>query len=530
VTTGVAAATETARGQEGVDQTLWGMIERRAQQTPDWLMAVDEHGDRLTFGQFHQAALRAAAGFHQLGVTEGTPVSWQLPNWLRSLVLVGALSRLGAVQNPLVPIYREREVGFIVGQTKAEVLVVPSVWRGFDYEAMARAAIRDLPTDTRVVVADGPLPDGDPSILPDHQPITPDGTLPVRWIYYTSGSTSRPKGAMHTDGTLGAAAYFMVERVQMVPADRCALVFPFSHIGGANFMFSGLIAGCSYICVEAFDPVTTVEVLSREGVTLAGGATPIHAAYLAAQRRQPDVPIFPHVRAYPGGAAPKPPGLHYDLVREVGGVGIVSGYGLTECPVLAMSDVTSPTEKLANSEGRPAPETSVTVVGLDGATCQANEEGEFRVQGPQLFVGYVDSSLDEAAFDEQGYFRTGDLGYLDEDGYVVITGRLKDVIVRKGENISAKEVEDLLYRHPKVAEVAVIGLPDPASGERCCAVVVLEEGVSQLTLRDVADFLRQEGLMNQKLPEQLELVTSLPKAPAGKVLKQELRDRFAPAE
>jgi cyclohexanecarboxylate-CoA ligase len=521
--------TRTERANPGVDQTLWGMIERRGAETPDWLMAVDEHGTQLTFGEFRQSALRVAAGLHRLGVDQGTPVSWQLPNWLNSLVLVGALSRLGAVQNPLVPIYREYEINFTVGQTKAEVLVVPGVWRGTDYEAIARRAIADLPNPPQLVVTDGTLPEGDPALLPAHRPLTSSDPLPVRWIYYTSGSTSKPKGAMHTDGTLGAAAYFMVERVQMVPSDRCALVFPFSHIGGANFMFSGLISGCSYICVEAFDPVTTVEVLSREGVTLAGGATPIHAAYLAAQRRQPDVPIFPYIRAYPGGAAPKPPGLHYDLVREVGGVGIVSGYGLTECPVLAMSDVNSPTEKLANSEGRPAPETSIRVVDADENECKANQEGEIRVQGPQLFLGYVDSSLDAAARDAEGYFRTGDLGFQDEDGYVVITGRLKDVIVRKGENISAKEVEDLLYQHPKVDEVAVIGLPDPDTGERCCAVVVLKEGVDDLTLGEIVDFLRQLGLMMQKIPEQLELAAALPKAPAGKVLKQQLRDRFAPA-
>jgi acyl-CoA synthetase (AMP-forming)/AMP-acid ligase II len=181
----------------------------------------------------------------------------------------------------------------------------------------------------------------------------------------------------------------------------------------------------------------------------------------------------------------------------------------------------------AGSVGRPLPGLAVVAVDEAGEALPPGAVGELVVAGPSVMRGYLDASLDAAAFDEEGYFRTGDLGRIDERGNVVITGRLKDVIIRKGENVSAKEVEDLLYLHPSIADVAVIGLPDPDSGERVCAVVQLTEGVDELTFEDMVGFLRGEGLMNQKLPEQLELVDLLPRNPAGKVLKHVLREQYA---
>ncbi|TMA25864.1 MAG: cyclohexanecarboxylate-CoA ligase, partial [Deltaproteobacteria bacterium] len=238
-------------------------------------------------------------------------------------------------------------------------------------------------------------------------------------------------------------------------------------------------------------------------------------------------PIFPRVRAFPGGGAPKPPQLHYDLKREVGGIGIVSGYGLTDCPIIAMNCIRHPDEKLAHTEGRRSPpEAEIRVVRLDGGLAAPGEEGELWVRGPQLCRGYLDARLDAAAFDEDGFFRTGDLGRLDADGYLVITGRTKDVIIRKGENISAKEVEDLLYSHPQIADVAVIGLPDPALGERCCAVVACRG--EPLAFAEMAAFLARAGLARQKIPEQLEIVAEVPRNAAGKIQKQLLREQFSP--
>jgi len=268
-------------------------------------------------------------------------------------------------------------------------------------------------------------------------------------------------------------------------------------------------------------------VLRREGVTLAGSGTPFHMAYLAAQRAQPDTPIFPAVRAFPGGGAPKPPQLHHDVKRELGGAGIVTGWGLTEAPILTMASVDDDDEELAETEGKAMPGVELRVVDLDGAPARPGATGELRAKAPQLMKGYLDPTLDADAFDDEGWFRTGDLGCIDDRGNVIITGRLKDVIIRHGENISAKEVEDLLYAHPKVADVAVIGLPDPKTGERCCAVVALSDHDDPLGFEEMSAFLDRHGLRRQAIPEQLEIVDSVPRNPAGKIQKHDLRARFS---
>ncbi len=509
--------------------TLWGLIEARAQATPDAVLAHEDTGRELTFAGYRDACLRAAAGLYvECGVTDGTSVSWELPTWNESLVLVGALARLGARQNPLIPIYRNREVGFITTQSEASLLIVPTVYRGFDFEAMGNEIAADRP-GLSVLVVDRALPDGDPAVLPPVLPATSSADAPVTWLFYTSGTTADPKGAPHTDLTVMASALAMSECLDIRSDDVSALVFPFTHIGGIGWLISALFTGCTLLITEAFSPTDTPAFLADNQVTLAGSGTPFHMAYLAAQQARGEGadPIFPNVRSYPGGGAPKPPQLHHDLKREIGGVGIISGYGLTEAPIVVMASMGDSDQKLADTEGRPTPGVELIVVALDGTRAGRGVEGEIRLKGPQIIKGYLDPALDAEAFDADGYFRSGDLGIVDTEGYVTITGRLKDVIIRHGENISAKEVEDLLYAHPAVADVAVIGLPDPKTGERACAVVALAEGAS-LDQADMVAYLKGEGLRVNAIPEQLELVDIVPRNPAGKILKHTLRDRFAP--
>ena len=508
--------------------TLWELIEARAAATPDAVLAHEDTGKELTFASYRDACLRAAAGlFVDHGVTVGTSVSWELPTWNESLVLVGALCRLGARQNPLIPIYRHREVGFITAQSEASLLVVPTVYRGFDFEAMAHEIAAGRP-GLSVLVVDRDLPDGDPALLPPVEPTATDAAeAPVRWLFYTSGTTADPKGAPHTDLTVTASALAMSECLDIGADDVSALVFPFTHIGGIGWLIASLLTGCTLLTTEAFDPTATPAFLAANGVTLPGSGTPFHLAYLAAQRAHGDDPIFPHVRSYPGGGAPKPPQLHHDLKAEVGGIGIVSGYGLTEAPIVVMATTEDPDQKLADTEGRPTPGVDLKIVALDGTVAGPGVEGEIRLKGAQVITGYLDPALDAEAFDDEGYFRSGDLGVVDDDGYVTITGRLKDVIIRHGENISAKEVEDLLYAHPGVADVAVIGLPDPRTGERACAVVSVAEGQT-FDFAEMGDYLRGKGLRVNAVPEQLEIVDVVPRNPAGKILKHTLRERFAP--
>jgi acyl-CoA synthetase (AMP-forming)/AMP-acid ligase II len=504
--------------------TLWELVEARADATPDALFAVDERDRSLSFAGYRDSALRVAAGLRARGIGEATPVSWMLPTTIEALVLAAALARLGAVQNPILPIYRERETRFITNQTRARLLCVPSVFRNFDYPALAQA-LRAERADLDVLVVDGALPEGDPAALPAPPQPLAARDQPVRWILYSSGTTADPKGACHTDASLIASFVGLARVLELAPDDRHAFVFPLTHVGGIGWLIASLVAGFGHIAVAIFEPKNVIPMLARHGVTQAGAGTVFHQAYLAAQRERPGERLFARVRAFPGGGAPKPPQLHYDVKRELGGVGIVSGYGLTECPIIAMNSVRDPDEKLAHTEGRAnPPEAEIRVVRRDGSMAGPGEEGELCFRGPQVFRGYLDARLDAAAFDAHGFFRTGDLGRLDADGYVTITGRTKDVIIRKGENISAKEVEDLLYTHPKVADVAVIGLPDPALGERCCAVVACR--AEPLGFEEMVEFLLSKQLMRQKIPEQIEVVDEVPRNAAGKIQKQLLRDRF----
>jgi acyl-CoA synthetase (AMP-forming)/AMP-acid ligase II len=501
--------------------TLWELIEKRAEATPDARMAVDESGRTMTFTEYRSRSERTAAALVGRGIGPGDVITWQLPTWLESMVLVGAISRIGATQNPILHIYREREVGFCVAQSKAKLVVTPSTFANFDFAGMARG-IADEVGGVDVLVCDRSLPEDDPSGLP----APPSNGDDVRWLFYTSGTTADPKGARHTDLTINAEAAGMVERLDVTAEDRNALAFPFPHIGGIAWLCSSLMTGCTNILFEAFVPDLVVEVLGKEGVTLAGSGTVFHQVYLNAAR-QSDTRLFPEVRAFPGGGAPKPPALHYEMLEAFpGSVGIVSGYGLTEAPILTMASIRDSDDDLANTEGFAMPGVELKLVKPDGGVAAPGEEGEVRAKAPQMMKGYLDESLNADAFDEEGYFRTGDLGSLNERGMLTITGRLKDIIIRKGENVSAKEVEDHLYKHPKVADVAVIGLPDERSGERVCAIVAIADGEDVLEMAEMVEFLKGEGLMVQKIPEQLEIIDAVPRNPAGKILKNDLRDRY----
>lgn len=506
---------------------LWQLIDERAAATPNVLMAVDERDRRLSFAEYREAALRAARGLAKRGIGPGQTVSWMLPSNLASMILVGALARLGAVQNPILPIFRAREVRFIVEQCKPTLLVTPPNWRGFDYPAMARE-IAASHAGLKTLVVDRALPEAEDVRLPPRPAWRPPSEQPPRWIFYSSGTTADPKGALHTDASLWAATLGMGSRLELRASDRVAFVFPISHIGGINWLMAGLSSGCCLIVIENFADPETIPTLQRNGVTLATAGTVFHEAYLKAQRECPSPPLFPNVRAFPGGGAPKAAHLHYDLRAEMGGVGIVSGYGMTEAPILTMGHVDDPTQKLAETEGRKAlAQVELCVIGAGEKPVGFGVEGELRVRGPQLFLGYVDARLDQGAFDANGYFRTGDLGHLDEAGYLVVTGRLKDVIIRKGENIPAREIEAMLGVHPNVEDVAVIGLPDSESGERVCAVVRCRDASHPLEFTEMQAFLRAKDLMVQKIPEQLEIVDAIPRNATGKILKEALRKRYS---
>jgi cyclohexanecarboxylate-CoA ligase len=508
-------------------RTMWELVDRRAEASPDQPMLIAPDDIVTTFGEFRDRSERVAAGLHAMGIGEGSMVSWQLPTRVDTVVLSMALSRLGAVQNPIIHLYREREVGFALRQTGAGLFVIPGTWRDTDFAALAHRALDGSTEKPEVYSLEDGLPGGDPALLPPPPRGSGPETAPIRWIYYTSGSTADPKGVQHTDQTLIAGGWGLARALDMNPDDVGSIAFPFAHIAGPDYLVTMLSIGFPAILVEAFSVPDVLPLFRRHAATMVGGSTAFYVAYLAEQRKNPSEPILPSLRLMSGGGAAKPPEVHFEVRDEIGGRGVVHGYGMTEVPMISNGSPHDTDEQLANTDGKPVEGADVRIVTLDGRPAAAGEEGEVRVRGPMVFHGYTDAALNQDAFDGEGYFRTGDLGRLRADGHLTLTGRLKDVIVRKGENISAKEIEDLLYTHPKVIEVAVIGLPDAERGERVCAVVQVADGVEPLDLDQVVTFCREAGLMTQKIPEQLEIRSEWPRAGTGKIVKKTLRDVYA---
>ena len=502
--------------------SIWELFERRCAASGDQRMLIAEDGDTLTFDDAKLAAERVAAGLQDLGIGADSAVTWQLPTSIDTVLVMLALSRLGAVQNPVIHLYGERELGFCVRQTNASMVIVAGEWGGTDYTERARSVTADLATAPTILALDAGRPDGDPSQLGPYVAAPDD----IRFLYYTSGTTSDPKGAQHTDRSLLAGGYGLVDPLGFTPDDIGSIGFPFAHIGGPDYLITMLYVGFPAVLLERFVLDDAIEIFNREGVTMAGGSTAFYSMFLNKQRQQPDQPIVPTLRALSGGGAPKPPELYFEVKAEMG-IPILHGYGMTECPMIVSGAVGDTDDQLANTEGAAVPQCVISMVGFDGADVPDGTEGEVRLQGPMVFAGYRDEALNADAFDEQGRFRTGDLGIRHPDGHLQLTGRLKDIIIRKGENISAGEVEDVLYTHDKVGAVAVIGLPDRERGEMVCAVVETAEGHEPLSFEEMTEHCANAGLMRQKVPERLEIRDTLPRNATLKILKHVLRDELS---
>ncbi len=486
--------------------TFWNLVGQAAEEVPDRVILADDHGRSLTTAQFRDAAESVAAA---LPVGPGATVSWQLPTSIEAYVLMAALARLGATQNPIIPALRDREVGIITSQVRPSLYIAPQIWNGFAYADMGRAlGLEVLAAD--FVARPGPelrLPVADPSTL---------GPAPAHdndWVYFSSGTTSDPKGVKHTDSSLVAAASGLIEWSGFGADDVYPVAWPVTHIGGVNMVTICLQAGLRLVLFDAWDPTTTPERMAAFRPTILGSAQPFFRAYIDAQRRHGSDPLFPHVRIFTAGGAPTPPEIVRELMETFGVPGALGAYGLTEFPIATATSPDDPADVLLRSVGRPSPGVRARIV-----------DGEIRLKGPQMFGGYLDPALDEPAFDDDGWFRTGDLGEIDDAGNVYITGRLKDIIIRNAENISALEIEDMLLQHPDIEDVAVIGLPDPRTGERVCAVVVARDD-ARPDLAGVAAHCIGLGLAKYKCPEQVVIVPALERNSMGKLLKQKIRDQ-----
>ncbi len=493
--------------------TVWGLVAAAAESHPERVLLRDARGRSLSAAELRNAAERVASS---LDVQPGDVVSWQLPTVLESVVLLVALARLATIQNPIIPVLREQEVRHISATTGTRLLVVPETWRDFPHGDMARRIGDALGFDVLTLALEGAtgpdlcVPSGDPSNLP----AAPTADETCRWVYFTSGSTAAPKGVRHTDASVIASSFGMTDGLGIGAGDVYPIAWPITHIGGISMISAVLRAGGELVLFDRFDPATTADAMAAARPTILGTGVAFFRAYLSAQRRHGREPLYPALRAFTAGGAPTPPELLREL-RQIFGIDIViNSWGLTEFPIASCPSPSDPIEKLMLTAGRPSPHVEARVV-----------DGELRLKGPQCFLGYVDASLDAEAFDDEGWLRTGDLGEIDTEGYVIVTGRLKDLIIRNGENISALELEDVLLRHPDIVDVTVLGLPDARTGERVCAVVVPAPG-REVDLATIATHCSVEGIARHKTPEQLEFVEEIKRNPMGKVVKAELREQI----
>lgn len=516
---------EHRRAGHWQDRFVDEYVAAAATRRPDAVAVVD--GETvLTYGELDRAVRAVSSGLADLGVRPGEVVSWQLPNWHEAVVLHHAVLRLGAVSNPIVPIYRSREVRYVLQQARSRVVVVPETFRGFRHAEMLEELRADLPDLEQVVVvrpaADTPtsfesLLDADADLAPGPDR-TPDDPI---LLMFTSGTTADPKGVLHTHNTLDYENRSIIDVYGLGDDDVVFMPSPVTHVTGLLYglQLPAMLAA-PVVLQEIWDPTEALELLSRHHCSFTVASTP----FLHGLVHHPD--LVSHdlsaLRIFACGGADVPPALIRDAGERLG-CRATRVYGSTEFPTLSTSAPEASLQQRGDTDGLAIGAAVFRIVAEDGTDRAVGEVGELWASGPEMFVGYLRSE-DEVGTMHDGWFATGDLAVSDAAGRLTIRGRKKDIILRGGENISVTEVESLLFEHPAVREIAIVAMPDPVMVERACAFVVPEAGAAP-SLDDLARFLIAQDVAKQKIPERIVLVDELPKTQSGKVQKFRLRDR-----
>jgi acyl-CoA synthetase (AMP-forming)/AMP-acid ligase II len=457
----------------------------------------------------------------------GSVVSFMLPNWHEAAVIYLAATLAGMVVNPILPSLRDRELLFILKDVQTRLIFVPSALRQQDYVAMLSRVTEQLDSPPEVIVLRGDY--GRHTAYESmFQPAASGNELPqlnadaVRLILYTSGTTGRPKGVLHSHNSIHALICQIRDHWLVEPGDRFLIPSPIGHIGGSIYAFEcPLLLGTTAVLMERWNADDAVKLVDAEGCTHMAGATPFLTQMLAAARQNET--RLATLKLFVCGGASVPP----FLIREAAGyfekAVVTRVYGSTEVPITTVGATgLGDAEHAADTDGKPG----LADIKLVDHTAGSAGAGEICARGPQMLLGYLHPEDDTDAFDSERYFKTGDLARWIDEQYLVVTGRAKDIIIRNGENISPKEVEDLLIGHPDIAEIAIVGLSDPRTGERACAVIV-PRGPRAPDVASLRAFLDAQGVATFKVPEQVVIWDALPKNDAGKVLKHQIRATLA---
>ncbi|MEY2772442.1 MAG: cyclohexanecarboxylate-CoA ligase [Pseudomonadota bacterium] len=494
-----------------------------------------EAGDvrHFSYRQLAQMADRVAVGLSRLGVQKNDVVACQLPNWWQFTVTYLACSRIGAVINPLMHIFRERELNFMLKHGEAKVIIAPKSFRGFDFEQMIRGIQPNLPDLKHIVVVDGQdhnsfeallsgpawelAPDA-PALLQAHRP----GPDDITQLIYTSGTTGEPKGVMHSANTVMANIIPYAQRLQLGAQDVVLMASPMAHQTGFMYgLMMPIMLKARAVLQDIWEPKRAVEVINTDKVSFTMASTPFLTDLTKAVKEH-QTPV-PTLKTFLCAGAPIP-GPLVEQARAALGTKIVSAWGMSENGAVTLIELNDPDERAFTTDGKPLAGVDLKVVDVDGKTLPAGEAGRLLVRACSNFGGYLKRPHLNGT-DDAGWFDTGDLARIDAQGYVRITGRSKDVIIRGGENIPVVEIESLLYKHPAVAMAAIVAYPDERLGERACAVVVTKPD-QHFDMPTMVAYLKEQKVATQYIPERLEIRPSMPSTPSGKIQKFKLREEL----
>ncbi len=514
------------------DKTIDQLLAEASARTPHKAAIVADRIDRndvrrFCYEELGNLVVRAAVALRTLGVNRGDVVTTQLPNWWEFVVTALACSRIGAVINPVMPILRERELRYILNFCETKVFIVPKLYRGFDYSAMADGLRADLPHLKHLIVVDGDSESSFDKMLLNGEPLaessrTSDSLHPEEMavLMFTSGTTGEPKGVMHSSNSLIACTKALARRFGLDADDVLMVASPVGHMTGyAAVVLLSIYLGGTMVLQDIWEPKHGVSLMVREGVTYTAASTPFLTDICNVVKE--GAPRPSSLRAFLCGGAPIPSALIERATNELG-LAVCSLWGMTESLGTTLTEPSRAAEKSPTSDGRPVDGMEVRIVDADANPVSTGQSGRLLVRGSQMFIGYYKKPELET-FDADGWFDTGDLAYADDEGYIRISGRVKDVLIRGGENVPVVEVENLLYKHPAVAAVAIVGYPDARMGERGCAFIVLRQGAS-IDLPIVQTYLSDCKMAKQYWPERVEIVGELPMTAAGKIQKYKLKE------
>ncbi|MDT5137487.1 MAG: hypothetical protein QOD58_1749 [Mycobacterium sp.] len=520
-------------------ETFHDLLVRRVEKNPDKVFATD--GTRsLTFRQLFDSAKRLAVGLYRHGLRAGDTVAVQLPSWVEFIQVLAATSRLGVIAVPIMPIYRREEVGYVLSNAGIRAVFTPATFKKFDYLDMYLDLRRDHPGLTIIVTrpdaAAEAIAGADADVFTLHEleadtddasareelgaPPGPDDPFV---IVYTSGTTSRSKGCVHTFNTYCSGSRALIAPFGYSETDVQFGPSPVAHTTGlVTSVLLPMLTGAATHLMAEWDPARGIEEIQRFGCTAAVTAPTFLHALLA--EYAPDRHDLSTLRLWTCAGAPIPAAVVKQASATLPDLRVLSLYGRSENLVTTTCSVTDDASRALTSDGSAVPGSEVKIVDDNGNEVPRGTEGDIAYRGPSHMIEYLANPEETASlFSPDGFSKSGDLGKMTDDGYVRVTGRTKDIVIRGGMNISVREIEEHLAHHPALHAFSVVGMPDERLGERVCCYAVAKPGHNAPTVDDLREFLLKEGMPIQKTPERVVAVDALPMTATGKVLKHELR-------